>query len=120
MLAAEAARLGQQQAAGEPGVDAHGDPEVAYGRAIGLPPRLFADVAPKGLAGWRSRALVESPSHLQSALVYVNTLMLQDVLAEARLGGRPDPGGRRGLTPLFWTHVAPYGRSASTWLDAWN
>jgi len=46
---------------------------------------------------------------LQAALVYVNTLMLQDVLDEPawlELLSRPD---RRGLTPLFWTHVLPYG-----------
>lgn len=47
---------------------------------------------------------------LQAALVYVNTLMLQHVLddpawAEA-LAGEAD---RRGLTPLFWSHVLPYG-----------
>ena len=45
---------------------------------------------------------------LQAALVYVNTLMLQDLLAE------PDwdvltPEDQRGLTPLFWSHVLPYG-----------
>ncbi|MEU4607431.1 DUF4158 domain-containing protein [Kribbella sp. NPDC023972] len=34
-------------------------------RAIGLPADLFADVAPKVLAGWRARAAVESPSHLR-------------------------------------------------------
>jgi hypothetical protein len=33
-------------------------------RAAGLPAGLFADVAPKVLAGWRTRAAVESPSHL--------------------------------------------------------
>lgn len=35
-------------------------------RAIGLPPDLFIDVAPKVLAGWRARAAVESPSHLRT------------------------------------------------------
>ncbi|MFB9682048.1 Tn3 family transposase [Streptosporangium vulgare] len=35
-------------------------------RAIGLPAGLFADVAPKVLAGWRFRAGVESPSHLRT------------------------------------------------------
>ncbi|MEU4332667.1 hypothetical protein [Nonomuraea dietziae] len=35
-------------------------------RAIGLPADLFADVAPKVLAGWRFRAAVESPSHLRT------------------------------------------------------
>jgi len=34
-------------------------------RAVGLPPGLFADVAPKVVAAWRSRAAVESPSHLR-------------------------------------------------------
>jgi hypothetical protein len=34
-------------------------------RALGLPRRLFADVAPKVLAGWKARAMVESPSHLR-------------------------------------------------------
>lgn len=34
-------------------------------RAIGLPAGLFADVAPKVLAAWRARAVVESPSHLR-------------------------------------------------------
>lgn len=33
-------------------------------RSIGLPPTLFADVAPKVLTSWRQRAAVESPSHL--------------------------------------------------------
>ncbi|MCT7351120.1 hypothetical protein N4P33_02885 [Streptomyces sp. 15-116A] len=30
-------------------------------RAVGLPPDLFADVAPKVVAGWRARAAVRSP-----------------------------------------------------------
>ncbi len=46
---------------------------------------------------------------LQNALVYVNTLMLQDVLAEPGWDDALTVEDRRGLTPLFWTHVAPYG-----------
>jgi TnpA family transposase len=46
---------------------------------------------------------------LQAALVYVNTLMVQDVLADDRWAGRLTAEDKRGLTPLFWTHVAPYG-----------
>lgn len=46
---------------------------------------------------------------LQAALVYVNTLMLQDVLAEAAWAGMLGPADRRGLTSLFWQHVRPYG-----------
>jgi hypothetical protein len=33
-------------------------------RGIGLPARLFSDVVPKVLAGWRARCAIESPSHL--------------------------------------------------------
>ncbi|MET9472004.1 Tn3 family transposase [Streptomyces sp. NPDC002922] len=46
---------------------------------------------------------------LQSALVYVNTLMLQDVLGEPEWAEFLTPADRRGLTPLFWSHVRPYG-----------
>lgn len=46
---------------------------------------------------------------LQAALVYVNTLMVQDVLADDGWAGQLTDADRRGLTPLFWTHVAPYG-----------
>jgi hypothetical protein len=50
-----------------------------------------------------------SPAILQAALVYVNTLMLQDVLAEEEWAAMLGPADRRGLTPLFWQHVRPYG-----------
>jgi TnpA family transposase len=46
---------------------------------------------------------------LQAALVYVNTLMVQDVLADEEWAAQLTDADRRGLTPLFWTHVAPYG-----------
>ncbi|MEV4927061.1 Tn3 family transposase [Streptomyces roseoverticillatus] len=46
---------------------------------------------------------------LQAGLVYVNTLMLQAVLAEPAWADLPGPADRRGLTPLFWGHVRPYG-----------
>jgi TnpA family transposase len=46
---------------------------------------------------------------LQAALVYVNTLMVQDVLADQTWADRLTAEDRRGLTPLFWAHVAPYG-----------
>ena len=44
---------------------------------------------------------------LQAAVVYLNTLMIQDVLDEGLTELSPDD--RRGLTPLFWTNIAPYG-----------
>ena len=46
---------------------------------------------------------------LQAALVYVNTLMVQEVLADDEWATALTDADRRGLTPLFWTHVAPYG-----------
>jgi TnpA family transposase len=51
---------------------------------------------------------------LQAALVYINTLMLQDVLADPEWAKLLKPADRRGLTPLFWQHVQPYGE---VWLD---
>lgn len=46
---------------------------------------------------------------LQAALVYVNPLMVQDVLADDDWVDQLTDADRRGLTPLFWTRVAPYG-----------
>ena len=46
---------------------------------------------------------------LQAALVYVNTLMIQDILAEPEWAGVLTAEDLRGLTPLFWAHVLPYG-----------
>ncbi|MFI2458278.1 Tn3 family transposase, partial [Streptomyces sp. NPDC019539] len=42
---------------------------------------------------------------LQSALVHVNTLLLQDVLSEEKWQKRLTNADRRALSPLFWTHV---------------
>ena len=47
---------------------------------------------------------------LQASLVYVNTRMLQTVLAEPAWHGRMAPEDYRGLTPLIYAHVNPYGR----------
>jgi len=46
---------------------------------------------------------------LQAALVYVDTLLLQDVLAEPEWADLLTDQDRRGLTPLFWQHILPYG-----------
>ncbi|MEE1789272.1 Tn3 family transposase [Streptomyces sp. BE308] len=46
---------------------------------------------------------------LQSALVHVNTQMLQDILGELEWAELLTPVDRRGLTPLFRSHVRPYG-----------
>ncbi len=47
---------------------------------------------------------------LQSCLVYVNTLMVQEVLAEPKWYNRMTEEDWRGLTPLFYLHINPYGR----------
>jgi Tn3 transposase DDE domain-containing protein len=47
---------------------------------------------------------------LQSALVHVNTLLLQDILSEEKWQKRLTEADRRALSPLFWTHVNPDGR----------
>ena len=46
---------------------------------------------------------------LQVCLVYINTLMIQQVLAEPLWQGRLTGIDRRALTPLKWQHVNPYG-----------
>lgn len=47
---------------------------------------------------------------LQSCLVYVNTLMVQEILTEPKWYERMTDEDWRGLTPLFYLHINPYGR----------
>lgn len=44
---------------------------------------------------------------LQSALVHLNTIFLQRVLDDGELTLAAED--RRALSPLFWTHINPYG-----------
>ncbi|NER24786.1 MAG: Tn3 family transposase [Symploca sp. SIO1C2] len=46
---------------------------------------------------------------LQSCLVYINTLMIQEVLSEPVWMNMMQPDDLRALTPLIWSHVNPYG-----------
>lgn len=46
---------------------------------------------------------------LQISLVYINTLMIQQVLSESEWKTELTKEDRRALTPLFYTHVNPYG-----------
>lgn len=46
---------------------------------------------------------------LQSCLVYINTLMLQRVLDEPAWRSRMTEADLRGLCPLVYSHVSPYG-----------
>ena len=47
---------------------------------------------------------------LQVCLVYVNTLFIQEVLAEPAWNDRMTVDDWRALTPLIYHHVNPYGR----------
>jgi TnpA family transposase len=46
---------------------------------------------------------------LQIALVYINTLMIQQVLADRAWLDRMEADDLRALTPLIHAHVNPYG-----------
>ena len=47
---------------------------------------------------------------LQISLVYINTLMIQQVLADRGWLERMAPDDLRALTPLIYAHINPYGR----------
>jgi len=58
----------------------------------------------------RSQELTMLSLHLlQNCLVYINTLMLQEVLADPAIMGIMTPEDFRGLNPLFFNHINPYG-----------
>jgi TnpA family transposase len=46
---------------------------------------------------------------LQISLVYINTLMIQQVLADRVWLDRMEPDDFRALTPLIYAHINPYG-----------
>jgi hypothetical protein len=46
---------------------------------------------------------------VQNCLVYVNTLMIQNVLGEPGWLERMKPEDLRALTPLIYSHINPYG-----------
>lgn len=81
--------------------------KLEHVRAIGLPPDVFADVAPRVVEGWRARAAVEAPSHLRrhpqpltitllAALIYRREREITDTLVELliatvhRIGARAE------------------------------
>jgi TnpA family transposase len=47
---------------------------------------------------------------IQNCMVYINTLMLQQLLAQPQWNQRLTTRDRLALTPLIWEHVNPYGR----------
>lgn len=44
---------------------------------------------------------------LQASIGYLNTLMIQDVVGEGLVALSAED--ERGLNPLFWSNIAPYG-----------
>jgi hypothetical protein len=44
---------------------------------------------------------------LQASVSFLNTLLIQDVLADGDLQLTGED--HRAITPLFWSHIAPYG-----------
>ena len=46
---------------------------------------------------------------MTNCMVYINTLMVQDVLKDEVWLKRLTKEDYRGLTPLFYGHVEPYG-----------
>lgn len=46
---------------------------------------------------------------LQICLVYINTLMVQQILSLEQWKGKLTVPDYRGLSPLFYSHVNPYG-----------
>jgi TnpA family transposase len=47
---------------------------------------------------------------IQNCMVYINTLMIQKLLAQPHWQGKFTPRDYAALTPLIWDHVNPYGR----------
>ncbi len=54
---------------------------------------------------------------LQICMVYVNTLLVQKVLSEKEWLNKMQPEDFRGLTPIFYGHVNPYGRLSLNMLE---
>ena len=46
---------------------------------------------------------------LQISLVYINTLLIQQVLSDPQWMQKMEPDDLRALTPLIYAHVNPYG-----------
>ena len=47
---------------------------------------------------------------LQISLVYINTLMIQQVLTDQAWWERMKPDDLCALTPLIYAHINPYGK----------
>jgi TnpA family transposase len=47
---------------------------------------------------------------LQISLVYINTLMIQQIFTDHTWWERMQPDDLRALTPLIYAHINPYGK----------
>ena len=47
---------------------------------------------------------------LQNSLIYINTLMLQQILEQPSWQNRLTSEDLRALTPLLFAHINPFGR----------
>ena len=86
------------------------DEDVAFGSAHAIDPRVSHWDLSNDTLGWCDTRLKLANDLLQPALVHVNTLLMQQVLADPKWADRLTDADRRGPSPLFWTHVNPYGR----------
>ena len=46
---------------------------------------------------------------LQVCMVYINTLIIQEILSDPEWSNKLTPEDKRALTPLIHTHINPYG-----------
>ncbi len=73
-------------------VDSHGQSEIGF--------------AITRLLGFEPLARIKQ---INAALVYINTLMIQDILAEPAWAGTLTDEDKRGVNPLFTSNMTPYG-----------
>ncbi len=50
------------------------------------------------------------PMQPDDCMVFINTLMLQQVLAQPHWTDQLMPRDQQAITPLIWDHANPYGR----------
>ncbi|MEV4569941.1 Tn3 family transposase [Nonomuraea sp. NPDC049419] len=51
-----------------------------------------------------------APHLVQASITYLNTILIQTVVRDAKGRRKPTPIDLRGLSALFWTHLNLYGR----------
>jgi hypothetical protein len=58
----------------------------------------------------KEQALAVSSLHLlQVCMVYINTLIIQELLSDPAWANKLTPEDKRALTPLIHAHINPYG-----------